>query len=78
MCEICPKLTIKASDVVLVSLLLTLNIFTHCSVVSTVEFGQVNIDFEFQQFQQTISISREKKRPFCGKPTNANELAIHS
>ena len=27
MCEICSKLTIEASDIVLVSLLLTLNIF---------------------------------------------------
>ena len=45
MCEICSKLTINTPDVidvVMVSLLLTLNNFTHCSGVTIVDFEQVN------------------------------------
>ena len=38
-CEICSMLTIKT----LVSLLLTLNIFTPCSTVTIVNFEQVNV-----------------------------------
>ena len=44
-CEICSKLTIKhqndATDVIMVSLLLTLNIFTPCPNVSVINFEHV-------------------------------------
>ena len=43
MCEIYSKLKIKAPDFVLVSLLLTLDIFHTFFTVSVVDFEQVNV-----------------------------------
>ena len=40
-CEICSKLTRKTTERRLVSLLLTLNVFTHCSSVSIVNLEHV-------------------------------------
>ena len=45
-CEFCLKLTIKPPDVVLVSLLLSLNRFTHCSGAFIVNFEPENIDWD--------------------------------
>ena len=64
-CEICSKLTIHQNDdngVILVSLLLTLNIFTPCSSVSIVNFqhviaGWVSKEIEPISHQCSISIS---------------------
>ena len=59
-CEICSKLTMKTPErrhgVVLVSLLLTLNLFhfTPCSRVSIVNFEQVNADWEERQTQHNF------------------------
>ena len=43
MCEICSNLTIKATDFVLVSLMLTLDIFHTFFSASIVDFEQLNV-----------------------------------
>ena len=59
-CEICSKLTIKTAKrhhcVVLMSLLLTLNIFHTLSSVSIVNFEQVNAGWDTIIFTQRLSI----------------------
>ena len=42
MCQICSKLTIEASDIVMVSLMLILNIFDTCVVAFFANFEHVN------------------------------------